>query len=91
MYDIVKEQKPWVQVSSSPLGRYRTLNERGRGWTALETVFQDAGKWMQSGKHDALYPMMYYKDELFLSYLDDWILNNNDSDHCSGTWCLSNG
>ncbi|HBT85611.1 MAG: family 10 glycosylhydrolase [Fermentimonas sp.] len=78
VYDIVKEQKPWVQVSSSPLGRYRTLNERGRGWTALETVFQDAGKWMQSGKHDALYPMMYYKDELFYPYLDDWILNNND-------------
>ncbi len=78
VYDLVKKEKPWVQVSSSPLGRYRTLNDRGRGWTALETVFQDAGKWMESGKHDALYPMMYYKDELFYPYLDDWILNSND-------------
>lgn len=78
VYDLIKKQKPWVQVSSSPLGRYRTINERGRGWTALETVFQDAGKWMKAGKHDALYPMMYYKDELFYPYLDDWALNSNN-------------
>ncbi len=84
VYDIVKKQKPWVQVSSSPLGRYRTLNDRGRGWTALETVFQDAGKWMQDGKHDALYPMMYYKDELFYPYFDDWILNSNNRIIVSG-------
>ncbi len=75
LYNKVKELKPWVQVSSAPLGRYRTLNDRGRGWTAHETVFQDAGKWMEMGIHDALYPMMYYKDELFYPYLDDWILN----------------
>ncbi len=77
VYDEVKEKKPWVQVSSSPLGRYRTLNERGQGWTAFETVFQDAGKWMKTGKHDALYPMMYYKEELFYPYLDDWQLHSN--------------
>lgn len=78
VYDFVKKQKPWVQVSSSPLGRYRTINDRGRGWTAFETVFQDAGKWMKLGKHDALYPMMYYKDELFYPYLDDWKINSNE-------------
>lgn len=78
LYDKVKDIKPWVQVSSAPLGRYRVINDRGRGWTAHETVFQDAGKWMEMGKHDALYPMMYYKDELFYPYLDDWMLNSND-------------
>ena len=78
LYKTVKDLKPWVQVSSAPLGRYRTLNDRGRGWTAHETVFQDAGKWMDMGIHDALYPMMYYKDELFYPYLDDWIINSNN-------------
>lgn len=76
-YKLVKSKKPWVQVSSAPLGRYRALNDRGRGWTALETVFQDAGKWMEMGIHDALYPMMYYKDELFFPYLDDWKKQSN--------------
>lgn len=77
VYDKIKKEKPWIQVSSSPLGRYRTLNEKGSGWTALETVYQDAAKWMITGKHDALYPMMYYKNDLFYPYLDDWILNSN--------------
>ena len=77
-YDWVKSQKKWVQVSSAPLGRYRTLNGTGRGWTALETVFQDAAKWMKMGKHDALYPMMYYKEHLFYPFVDDWIENGNN-------------
>lgn len=76
-YDLIKSEKPWVQVSSAPLGRYRVVNDRGRGWTAFETVFQDAGKWMQMGIHDALYPMMYYKNELFYPYLDDWQEQSN--------------
>lgn len=76
-YDLVKKQKPWVQVSSSPLGRYRALGNNGQGWTAFETVYQDAGKWMKTGKHDALYPMMYYKDQLFYPFVDDWIENGN--------------
>ena len=76
-YDMVKKQKPWVQVSSSPLGRYRTLGSNGHGWTAFETVYQDAGKWMKTGKHDALYPMMYYKEQLFYPFLDDWMVNGN--------------
>jgi len=76
-YDMVKKQKPWVQVSSSPLGRYRSLGNNGHGWTAFETVYQDAGKWMKTGKHDALYPMMYYKEQLFYPFVDDWIENGN--------------
>jgi uncharacterized lipoprotein YddW (UPF0748 family) len=76
-YERVKQHKPWVQVSSSPLGRYRTLNNIGHGWTAFETVFQDAGKWIQNGYHDAIYPMMYYKDQLFYPYVDDWLKYGN--------------
>ena len=77
VYDIVKSVKPWVQVSSAPLGRYRTLAGNGVGWTALETVSQDAGKWMMMGKHDAIYPMMYYKERLFYPFVDDWLNHNN--------------
>ncbi len=77
-YDWVKETKSWVQVSSSPLGRYRALGNNGHGWTALETVYQDAGKWMKMGKHDAIYPMMYYKEKLFYPFVDDWMENSND-------------
>lgn len=77
-YDWVKKEKPWVQVSSSPLGRYRALGGIGSGWTALEAVYQDAGKWMKTGKHDAIYPMMYYKENLFYPFVDDWILQGNN-------------
>lgn len=77
VYDRVKREKPWVQVSSAPLGHYRALNGVGAGWNALETVFQDAGHWMRIGKHDALYPMMYYKDQLFYPFVEDWIAQGN--------------
>lgn len=76
-YDWIKQEKPWVQVSSAPLGRYRAIGSNGHGWTAMETVYQDAGRWMQAGKHDALYPMMYYKDHLFYPFVDDWMVNGN--------------
>lgn len=76
-YDLVKRLKPWVQVSSAPLGRYRALGGNGVGWTALETVSQDAGKWLMMGKHDAVYPMMYYKERLFYPFVDDWLDHSN--------------
>lgn len=79
IYDAVKDIKPWVQVSSSPLGRYKVLPEvsPNDGWTAYNTVFQDAGYWMQSGKHDLVFPMMYHRERLFYPFLDDWVKNSN--------------
>lgn len=78
VYDEVKSIKKWVQVSSSPLGRYRILPEisPNDGWTAYETVFQDAGHWMKSGKHDLVFPMMYHREKLFYPFVDDWIANS---------------
>jgi uncharacterized lipoprotein YddW (UPF0748 family) len=80
VYDNAKAIKKWVQISSSPLGRYKILPEvsRNDGWTAYETVFQDAGYWMQSGKHDLVFPMMYHRKRYFDPFLDDWIANSND-------------
>ncbi|WP_108822930.1 glycoside hydrolase family 10 protein [Dysgonomonas sp. Marseille-P4361] len=79
IYDEVKSIKKWVQVSSSPLGRYRVLPEiaPNDGWTAYETVFQDVGHWMNNGKHDLTFPMMYHREKYFFPYLDDWIKNSN--------------
>lgn len=79
IYDTVKALKKWVQVSSSPLGRYRVLPEvsKNDGWTAYETVFQDAGHWMKGGKHDLIFPMMYHKERYFYPYVDDWMANSN--------------
>ncbi len=79
VYDNVKAKKNWVQISSSPLGRYRVLPEisRNDGWTAYETVFQDAGLWMKNGKHDLMFPMMYHREKYFYPFLDDWIANSN--------------
>ncbi len=78
VYDWVKSKKPWVQVSSAPLGRYRAINGKGGGWTAFETVYQDVGKWMKTGKQDAIFPMMYYKEGLFYPFVDDWVANANN-------------
>lgn len=78
-YDAVKSIKKWVQVSSSPLGRYKVLSDvaPNDGWTAYETVFQDAGYWMKTGKHDLLFPMMYYREHYFYPFLNDWVANSN--------------
>lgn len=78
IYDSVKKIKNWVQVSSSPLGRYQVLHHvnPNDGWTARETVFQDVGYWMKSGKHDLAFPMMYYRENNFYPFLDDWVENS---------------
>lgn len=76
IYDKVKSIKPWVQVSCSPLGRYRSLDAMHGTWTAYESVHQDAGLWMRSGKMDAVYPMLYYKDTEFGKYVQDWLSNS---------------
>lgn len=80
IYDWVKKMKPWVQVSSSPLGRYQVLHHinPNDGWTARETVFQDVGYWLKNGKHDLAFPMMYYRDSNFYPFLDDWMAVCND-------------
>ncbi|MBB4037691.1 uncharacterized lipoprotein YddW (UPF0748 family) [Dysgonomonas hofstadii] len=80
IYDNVKSIKKWVQISSSPLGRYKVLPDvaPNDGWTAYETVFQDAGYWMQSGKHDLVFPMMYHREKYFYPFLDDWVANSGD-------------
>ena len=77
MYHTVKNIKPWVKVSSSPIGKYRDLTRfPSYGWNAFDAVYQDAQKWMQKGIHDMLFPMMYFQGNHFYPFAVDW---NEDS------------
>ena len=79
----VKQLKPWVKVSSSPVGKYRdTSRYSSVGWNAYETVYQDAQGWLKEGIHDALFPMMYFKGNHFYPFALDW----KENDH--GRWVV---
>jgi len=78
LYTEVKQLKPWVKVSSSPVGKYRDTNRYpSLGWNAYETVYQDAQGWLEEGIHDALFPMMYFKDNHFYPFALDWQENKH--------------
>ncbi len=77
-YDMIKELKPWVQVSSSPLGKYSRIERApNAGLTAYESVFQDPKAWMQRGKQDMIVPMMYYLHDNFFPFVDNWVEGSN--------------
>ena len=79
----VKQLKPWVKVSSSPVGKFKdTSRYSSLGWNAYETVYQDAQGWLKEGIHDALFPMMYFKDNHFYPFALDW----KENDH--GRWVV---
>ena len=78
LYQEVKQLRPWVKVSSSPVGKYRDTNRYpSLGWNAYETVYQDAQGWLEEGIHDALFPMMYFKDNHFYPFALDWQENKH--------------
>lgn len=63
-----------LQVSVAPLGKYRKIADLGRphGWTAYESVYQDPQEWGKEGLVDFIVPMMYYKDQLYTPFLQQW-------------------
>ena len=78
LYTEVKHLKPWIKVSSSPVGKFRNTNRYSSlGWNAYETVYQDAQGWLEGGIHDALFPMMYFKDNHFYPFALDWQENKH--------------
>lgn len=83
LYTEVKQLKPWVKVSCSPIGKY---NDTGRysssGWNAYKEVYQDAQLWLKNGIHDALFPMMYFQGNNFYPFALDWQENK------SGRWIV---
>ena len=69
----VKSLKPWVMLSCSPIGKHDDLlRYRSYGWNARTTVCQDAQQWLHEGIMDALFPMMYFRDNQFFPFAIDW-------------------
>ncbi len=73
LYHEAKARKPWLVMSSSPVGKYRDVRRySSRGWNAYTAVNQDAQGWLQEGIQDALFPMMYFTGDHFFPFAVDW-------------------
>ena len=73
IHKAVKNEKPWVKLSCSPVGKYDDLSRyKSLGWNANTTVCQDAQGWLRTGLMDALFPMMYFQGNHFYPFVVDW-------------------
>ena len=78
LYKGVKALKPWVKVSTCPVGKYRdTSRYPSRGWNAFHTVYQDVQGWLGEGIQDQVYPMMYFRGNGFYPFALDWQEQSN--------------
>lgn len=78
IYKGVKMMKPWVKVSTCPVGKYRdTSRYSSRGWNAFYTVYQDPQGWLKEGIQDQIYPMMYFQGNSFYPFALDWQEQSN--------------
>lgn len=69
----VRQEKPWVMLSCSPIGKYDDLSHyKSGGWNANTTVCQDAQGWLREGLMDALFPMMYFQGNNFYPFVVNW-------------------
>ena len=69
----VRQEKPWVMLSCSPIGKYDDLSRyKSGGWNANTTVCQDAQAWLRDGLMDALMPMMYFQGNNFYPFAVNW-------------------
>ena len=81
----VKAEKPWVKLSCSPIGKHDDLTRYSSGgWNARTAVCQDAQAWLRDGLMDALFPMMYFKDNQFFPFAIDWQEHANGRIVCPG-------
>ncbi len=79
IYNGVKALKPWVKVSTCPVGKYAdTTRYPSRGWNALHAVNQDVQAWLREGIQDQIYPMLYFRGNNFYPFVLDW------QEHCNG-------
>ncbi len=69
----IKELRPWIKFSCSPVGKYAALPRQGSyGWNARDAVHQDAQAWLKDGLMDCLFPMMYFDGKHFYPFAQDW-------------------
>lgn len=77
VHDAVRPLKPWVRLSSSPIGKYRDLNRySSHGWNCYNAVWQEPQAWLRDGIQDMLFPMMYFQGNHFYPFLFDWKENS---------------
>ena len=73
IHDEVKAVKPWIKLSSSPIGKYdNTRRYSAGGWNCYSAVFQDPRQWLRDDLQDMLFPMMYFQGNNFYPFLYDW-------------------
>lgn len=78
VHDTVKNIKPWVKISCSPIGKLNDLSRySSRGWNAFNKGCQDVELWMKEGLMDQIYPMMYFRDNQFFPFADDWAMRSS--------------
>lgn len=74
VHDAVKPLKPWVKLSSSPIGKYGNLSRyTSGGWNCFNAVYQDPQLWLRENLQDMLFPMMYFQGNHFYPFLFDWL------------------
>ena len=74
IHDVVKPIKPWVKLSSSPIGKFKDLSRySSRGWNSYDAVYQDAQGWLRDNLQDMLFPMMYFRGDNFFPFMYDWV------------------
>ena len=60
-------------LSCAPIGKHDDLTRYSSyGWNARKRVFQDVQQWMKDGIMDAIFPMMYFRDNHFFPFALDW-------------------
>ncbi len=73
VHDAVRGVKPWVKLSSSPVGKYKdTRRSSSKGWNCYDAVYQDPKAWLREGLQDMLFPMMYFTGQHFYPFVADW-------------------
>lgn len=77
IYKAVKTCKPWVKISSSPVGKYQDLSRYSSfGWNSRDKVYQEVEEWIKEGIHDEIFPMMYFDGQHFYPFASDWQENS---------------
>lgn len=85
VYKTVKQRKPWIWVSSAPLGKLRdTKRYSAKGWNGHYTVCQDVERWLKEGIQDMIFPMMYYRGNNYYPFALDWKEKSNGRAIVSG-------
>jgi len=77
VHEVVKAIKPWVKLSSSPIGKYSNLSRYGSsGWDCYDAVYQDPQAWLRDNLQDMLFPMMYFLGDHFYPFVFNWQENS---------------